>query len=166
MLEQVGSNLKKLDLMEEYDLLVQHVEQVEKHVHFIAEIKRTTSDINNMVQVNVITDSTPVSVINHWLEQVQIFAKNLNEAKKRTDLVKDEIEKAAKNLVHFQQQCKKQLATYQERMNRVFNLEEITSLSDLVNWRAEIASLIQIYEGQEQNVQDLKLVQKQLDLVC
>jgi hypothetical protein len=165
MVEKVGANLKKLGLIEEYDLLVQHVEQVEKHINFIAEIKRTTSDINNMVQVNIITDSTPVSVINNWLEQVQFFAKNLNEAKKRTDLVKDEINTAAKKLAHFQQQCKEQLAYYQERMNKVFNLEEIASLSDLVNWRAEIASLIQIYEGQEQNVQDLKLVQKQLDLM-
>ncbi len=165
MIEKVGANLRKLELIEEYDILIQHVEQVEKYIVFIAEIKRTTSDINNMVQINIITDSTPVSVINNWLEQVQFFTRKLDGAQKMTYLVKDEISAAAKSLAYFQQKCKEQLAYYQDRMNKVFNLEEIASLSDLVNWRAEIGSLIQIYEGQDQNVQDLKLVQKQLDLV-
>ncbi|AEG14187.1 hypothetical protein Desku_0571 [Desulfofundulus kuznetsovii DSM 6115] len=165
MLKNIGSNLEKLGLDEEKKQLEAHVNKVEKHVHDIAEVKRTASDIENMVQNNKITSSTPVSVLNAWLEQVKEFAGRLEKAKKRTDIAQGDVEAAARKLVDFQQACKEQLVQYQERTANVYNIKDITSLSDIAYWRGEVASLILIYEGQEKDVEDLKLVQKQLDLV-
>ncbi|WP_066633163.1 hypothetical protein [Desulfolucanica intricata] len=165
MTEKIGKNLEKLSFLDEQQLLIEHVEQVDKHVHFIADIKRIASDIDNMVQSNVVTDSTPISVLNNWLEQVQEFAKRLEEAKKRASITLEDIKSATHKLADFQKGCKAQLVRNHERMTNIYNIDQISTLSEISNWRFEIASLISIYDGQEQDVEDLKLVQKHLDLI-
>lgn len=165
MLVKIGGNLSRLGLDEEKRLLEAHVEKVEKHIHLITDIKRTVSDIESMIKNNVITNTTPVQVLNVWLEQVNDYEERLKKAKQMRDIDQDDVEKAAEKLADFRKACQNQLILYKERTVNIYNIKEITSLSDIANWRGEIASLIQIYEGQEKDVEDLKLVQKQLDLV-
>lgn len=165
MIVNIGGNLAKLGLDEEKKQLEAHVGEVEKYIRFITEVKRTASDIENMVQNNVVSNSTPVQVLDTWLEQVKEFAKRLKEAKARKKIVQGDIDAATKKLAEFQKACQEQLEQHQERMTQVYNIKEISSLSDIAYWRNEVASLLVIYEGLEKDVDDLKLVQKQLDLV-
>jgi cobalamin biosynthesis Mg chelatase CobN len=165
MLKIVGSNLSELGLEEERELLETHVDKVAERIQFIEELKRTASDIDKMVRNNIITNSTSVSELNAWLEQVKDFRKRLDNAKMRADIVQDDIDVAARKLADFNNACQNQLELYKERATAVFNINEINTSIDITNWQGEIASLLSVYDGQERDVEDLKLVQKQLDLI-
>ncbi len=165
MLINVGSNLSKLGLEEEKKQLEAHVDKVAEHIEFIAEIKRTASDVENMVRNSAISNSTSVSELNAWLEQVKDFEKRLKKAEMRADIVQDDINVASRKLADFKDACQNQLEVYKKRATAVFNINEINTSIDITNWQREIASLLSIYDGQERDVEDLKLVQKQLDLI-
>jgi hypothetical protein len=165
MLKIVGSNLSELGLEEERELLETHVDKVAERIQFIEELKRTASDIDKMVRNNKITNSTSVSELNAWLEQVKDFRKRLDNAKMRADIVQDDIDVAARKLADYNNACQNQLELYKERATAVFNINEINTSIDITNWQGEIASLLSVYDGQERDVEDLKLVQKQLDLI-
>ncbi|AFV11898.1 hypothetical protein Tph_c16950 [Thermacetogenium phaeum DSM 12270] len=165
MLIKIGENLSKLELFEEKRLLEAHVEKVEQQINLITDIKRTVSDIEVMLKNNIITSTTPFQVLVAWLEQVNNYEIRLEKAKKLKDINLNDVDEAAKKLENFRKDCQNQLQLYKERVLNVFNITEIKSLSDLAYWRSEIDSLIRIYEGREKDIEDLKLVQKQLELV-
>jgi hypothetical protein len=162
---QIAVSLKKLNLLEEQAQLEAHVEEVEKNIKLIARINSVAEDVDNMVRRNCITENTPVSVLNSWLEQAARFEQYLEMAKQRTRLVNSNIDKAVKDLSTFKQQCKRQLSHYKERMRKVFDIQILSSESDLEYWRHEIAALKVIYSGQEKDVEDLNQVIKHLDLI-
>ena len=164
-MHNVGRNLNKLGFTYEQKLLEAHVEEVEKNVRLIEELRQTTADIDNMVISNKITDSIPVSTLNVWLEQVEEFAERLQKAKQRTDIVEADVRDATQKLIKFQQACKEQIIRDRERTEKVYCIEELTSPGEIANWRNEVGLLIAIYEGEEKDVEDLKLVQQQLDLI-
>ncbi len=165
MLTNVGSNLSKLGLEEEKKQLEAHVDKVAERIEFIAEIKGTASDVENMICNNVISNSTSVSELNAWLEQVKDFEKRLKKAEMRADIVQDDINVASRKLADFKDACQNQLKDYKKRAAAVFNINEINTSSIITNWQSEITSLLSIYDGQERDVEDLKFVQKQLDLI-
>ncbi len=165
MLKNVGSNLLELGFDEEKKQLESHVDKVAERIEFIEEVKRTTSDVDNLVQSNIITNFTPVVELNAWLELVKDFEERLEKAKLRADITKEEIDTAVRKLTNFKNDCQKQLELYKERAAAVFNISEISTLTDITNWQNEIASLLTIYDGQERDVEDLKLVQKQLSII-
>lgn len=165
MLRNVGSNLFDLGLEGEKNQLESHVDTVVERIEFIQEVKRTASDIDNMVQNNIITNFAPVAEINAWLEQVKDFEERLEKAELRADIAKEEIDTAVRKLAQFKKDCQNQLELYKERAAAVFNISEINTLTDITNWQSEIASLLTIYDGLERDVEDLKFVQKQLNLI-
>lgn len=165
LMSNVERNLANLGLTSEVGQLRAHVEEIEQHVRHIAEVKRVISDIENMIRANRVTNSTRVTDIQTWLNQVQDYALKLTEAEHRTDIVKEDIRKTRENLAYFQVACNEQLTKAKERTEAVYNIESFPSLSDIANLRTEVAALISIYDGREKDVQDLKLIQRQLDLL-
>ncbi len=163
-MRNVRTNLIKLGFTDEQELLEVHVEEIGRHVRLIEDLRQTAADIDNMVRTNKVTDSTPISSLNVWLEQIKEFAERLNQARQRTDIARDNVRDATKKLNNFYKACKEQLIRDRERTENVFCIEELTSPGEIANWRNEVASLITIYDEEEKDVEDLKLVQKQLDL--
>jgi hypothetical protein len=164
---KIGGNLARLGLEEERQQLDEHVERIEEHIDFLTELRTVASDIDNMILTNIVTKETKVSVLNDWLCQAKEFYERLDKAKGRKDkdIDQSDIRSAAMKLTEFVKACKDQLEFYKSRTTAVYNIRELSSLSDIANWRNEVAVLIQVYEGQERNVEDLKLVQRQLDLI-
>ncbi len=162
---QIAKSLKKLDLLEEQQMLEDHVYQVEKNVQLISKINRVVSDVNNMVERNYITNNTPVSVLNMWLQQTEEFEKHLELAANQPNFLQTDIDKASKTLKDFKEKCQKQLSYYKERMRKIFDIEILSSTNDLEYWRMEIAALKVIYEGFDKDLEDLGQVLKHLDLI-
>lgn len=165
MVNLVGENLKKLNLERERAQLVKHVEEIKQNVRFLAEIKEITSKIDDLVTTKAINNNMPISVINSLLKQVGDYECLLKEAGKRTNITEAEILKAEQRLEKYETQAKNQIAEYQERVAAVLNINKIQSMSDIELLRSEVVSLIRIYEGQEQDIEDLKMVLRQLDLI-
>ncbi len=164
MLINVGGNLSKLGLEEQKQRLERHVEWIEEQVEFLAEIHRTTTDIENMILSNVVTAATKVFVLNDWLRQAEGLAGRLDAARQRADFDRDELDRAAKKLRDFKRACEDQLSMHRQRAANVYDTREIASLSDIANWRNEVTDLLRVFEGQELDVEDLKAVQTQLHL--
>jgi hypothetical protein len=162
---QIAVSLKKLNLLEEQAQLEAHVEEVVKNIKFITKINRVAEDVENMVRRNHITDNTPVSVLNSWLEQAARLEHRLDVANQRIGLVNTNIDEAVQALSTFKQQCKKQLLHYKERMTKVFDIQTLSSKSDLEYWRREIAALKVIFSEQKKDIEDLNQVIKHLDLI-
>ncbi len=165
MLTHVGGNLSKLGLKEQEQRLERHVEWIEEQVEFLAEIHRTTTDIENMILSNVVTAATKVSVLNDWLRQAEGLIGRLDAARQRADFDRDALDSAAKKLRDFKRACEDQLSMHRQRAANVYDTREIASLSDIANWRNEVTDLLRVFEGQELDVEDLKAVQTQLHLV-
>lgn len=163
--ERIAPTLNKLGLTSEREQLIKHVEKVEENIRHIAEIKQTAENIEKMLQKNIITNSTPLSSINKWIEQARGFASHAKEAHKRTDLARGELEVAIAKLKKFYEECKAQICSYQKRLSSLYNIEELNTLSEITYWQKEAASLRSIFEGQDRNTEDISLVQKQLDLI-
>jgi hypothetical protein len=164
-LSKIAPVLEKLELIDEKEQLVAHVNQVETDLRHIAEIKQTASDIRNFVLNNVLTNSTPLSHLNRWLEQVKSLAIRLKEARERTDLARDELDEAAKRLKYFRDKCKEQIESYNDRTTKLYNIEKLSSISDISYWRKEATTLSIIFQGYDRDIEDLELVIKQLDLI-
>lgn len=141
------------------------MEEIEKNVRLITDVKNAAHDIELMVAKNKITDAVPIIVLQNWLEQVKKYACLLSEARSRSDIVQNEVKDASRALAVFQKGCQEQQARHHQRAQDVYAIETISSFSELANWRNEIASLIKIFEGFEKDVEDLRLVQRQLDLI-
>lgn len=161
----VSNKLLALGFLEESNVLIKHIEAVENHVRLIAKIRQLEANINNLIYNNKITESTPIRAINNWMLQASDYSNQLNEVAKQNKKPLEELKIPLGKIQAFNDKCKEQISYYQSRVNRIFNIDVISSLSDIANWRAEIAALIIIYEGDPHNIEDLKLVQKQLDLL-
>ena len=82
-------------------MLEDHVYQVEKNVQLISKINRVVSDVNNMVERNYITNNTPVSVLNMWLQQTEEFEKHLELAANQPNFLQTDIDKASKTCLLY-----------------------------------------------------------------
>lgn len=164
-MKRIGSNLEELNLIEEKKMLEKQVEEVEKHINLIENMKRLATDINSFINKNVITYNTKISTLKNWLEQVQIFDDRIEEAIIGTVLIKNDLKKVAAKLAAFQDSCKLQIENYKERMIGIYDIEGFKTADEISLCRSEVNSLIFVYEGEEQDISDLKQVQKQLDLI-
>jgi hypothetical protein len=166
MLNILGSNLRKLGYQEKYDLLEKRVTIVEENINFITEVKRTVTDIEHFVLNNKVRDTTPISSLHNWLDQIQEFAVRIVEAENRPYLVNEgKLRNCKQKLASFQKQCKDQIDLNRKRTENIYSIEKIESLGQIANLRNEVASLISIHQGDEKEVEDLQCVQRQLDLI-
>jgi hypothetical protein len=138
---------------------------VEEQVNLLTDIRNVTKDVESMIQKNVVTNATPIYALTHWVEQVKTFSERIKLAKSKTNLVQDNLNRATEKLYKFNQECMNQIELHQKNIREIYNIEELSSYSDIANWQQKIAALLLIFADQDRDVEDLKLVQKQLDLI-
>jgi hypothetical protein len=165
LIVKVGRNLKTLGLDDEYELLKKHVSSVEEKITLITAMRNLTTEIQSMLNINSVTNSTPVSTLTAWIEQADKFLERLKEAKHWTHLVQTDVEGNENKLLKFKGNCKAQIDQYRDRTATIFNIENIETISDIGLWRKEIGTLLVVYENCDSNLEDLLSVQKHLDLI-
>jgi hypothetical protein len=163
-MSSVGRNLQNLGLDEEQTLLAEHVEEIEENVRFIEELKQTVTNIKQMVDSNIVNDSTTMQTLYSWLEQVQNYAKGLETALLHTKVVESEVTDAKKMLAQFQRKCLEQVDRNKQRLVDIYDIQEVNSISQISTWKQEVALLKKIFED-DKNIEDLILVQQQLELI-
>ena len=117
-----------------------------------------------MIADSVINDSTSMETLKSWLDQIQIYAQRLAERRMKTILVDRDVAESKKMLAHFQQKCSEQVELNKERLVKIYDIEEIKNLGQILDWKQEATKLMSIFVG-DKNAEDLALVQKQLDLL-
>jgi len=164
MINNIGRNLKKIGLEEERQLLEQHVNEIETNVRFIAGIREAVAKVSKFVSENAISSTTSVVVLKQWAEQAEALKVSLEGGLGRTELVRNELEKAIEKLKQFYQSCQNQIQEHNIRAANIYEHRQIMNATDITSWREEAASLIRVFEGQEKDIEDIKQVLKQLEL--
>ncbi|WP_143156985.1 hypothetical protein [Desulforamulus putei] len=164
-MKNVKANLECIDLDEEKEQLVQHMRQVEEHVHELARIKRVREDISRLVDKQI-DDQITVVTLRGWLERVQELAGRLEQARCRADIAGRQIEEARCQLAEFQRNCLRQIEAIKERANKVFAFSVVKGMTDLYNLVREATALCHLYSGNPRDLEDLELVQRQAELMA
>lgn len=162
-MKKMGNSLQLLGLIDEKKQLEKHVQEVDANIRFLTDVREVSSNIDKLVNNSMLTN-IPLVTINSYLEQVKDLRKLLEEARKKSEITKLEIDKAEAKLKQFENDCKDYISKCRDRMEAIYEVEEFKSLGEIELLRKEAAALAQIYLGQEQDVEDLTLVLKQLDL--
>lgn len=88
----------------------------------------------------------------------------LGDARMRIVVVERDVNDAKKMLALFQKNCLEQVERNKERLVNIYNIEEISNLSEISAWKQEVTLLIKVFESDTDN-EYLILIQKQLDLL-
>jgi len=105
-----------------------------------------------------------MEILNSWLEQVQAFVRRLGDSRMKIVVVERDVNDAKKMLALFQKNCLEQVERNKERLVNIYNIEEISNLSEISAWKQEVTLLIKVFESDTDN-EYLILIQKQLDLL-
>lgn len=160
---KIGGNLDTIGLDEEIKQLEAHVEEVEKNVQVLTEIRESTEAVKKLIEHNTVSEASTITDLRAWLEQVETLRKNLKAAREKTNIAKNEIDEAAAKLKQFSQSCREQLQEHYSRAADIYNHRQITCLADITSWKTEVVDLIRIFAGQEKDLEDFNQVMKQLE---
>jgi hypothetical protein len=165
MLHLVGRNLDVLGLDEECTSLKQHVSEIEKRIQQITSIQGLSGEIDSMLHINIVTNSIPISTLNDWIEQANSFLERINEAKYWSHLAQVDLAASEKKVLLFKEKCKKQVNEYHDRLAAIFNIESIENIGDIEKWRQEVATLLTVYDVNDNNLRDLQNIQRYFNLL-
>lgn len=165
MINNVCSSLSALSLDSEREQLEAHVNRIAANIELIAELRRTALDVQRMVTTNVVTSATKVSVVYDWIQQAESLDERLKKAQQMSDIDQNDALSASRALREYIRSCERTLAAQTERMNMVYQISQLDSLSEIGYWRNEVADLMHVYEGYDKDIDDLKAVQRQLKLI-
>ncbi len=159
----IGRNLEQIGLNDEKRMLEAHVEEVEKNVRLLAEIKESTEEVRKLIERNTVSETSTVTELLEWLEQAKTLKTNLQEARGKTNIAKHEISEAAIRLEQFSQACRKQIQQHKSKAVSIYNHRQITCLADITKWKSEVTELTRVFAGKEKDIEDFRQVIKQLE---
>lgn len=159
MLKLVGENLKALGLDKEFHQLEGHVEGVTSEVDRRAKIKVIIDEVRSFIDSHCVTPATKVAELRGWLNASHELNISLEEAKGRDNI--PQITKAQYQLKDFEKNCKEQLDKHESRASSIWNTE-LNSIQDVKDTAQEVRTLITIYDGIKEDIEDFYLMSRLL----
>lgn len=161
----VGGNLEKMGLEDERRLLEKHVDEVEKNIRLLANIKASKDDTRRFLENKVVSERSPLADLQGWSEKAEGLLSTLQLAREQTQIGKYEIDKTIDDLTEFIEACDQQVRQHRSNAADIFNHRTVTCLADIADWRTEALEFRRIFAGYDQDVQDFLLIIKQLELL-
>jgi len=164
MIDQVGANLGKIGLEEERRELVAHVDEVKRNVRRLEELERATQETQTFLSTASVSPDSRMTDLEEQLKKAEKLRDNLRAARTYAHLASFGSDQIMAKLEEFIERCNKQIQQHKAGTGDVYNYRKITSLSDIHVWKSEVKRYIDIFAGRERDVEDFRLVLKQLDL--
>ena len=164
MIDQVGANLGKIGLEEERSKLVAHVDEVKRNVERLEELERATQETRRFLSTASVSPDSRIIDLEEQLKKAEKLRDNLRMARTYVHLASLGSDEIMVKIEEFIEGCSKQIQQHTAGTGDVYNYREITSLSDIHVWKSEVKRYIDIFAGRERDVEDFRLVLKQLDL--
>lgn len=164
MKTNVGGNLREIGLEEELSLLEIHVEEVQKNVRRLAEIKDSTEEANKLLDNSIVSTTSMLTDLKDWREKAEKLKENLLEAREQTFVGRHEIDNLINKLNQFITSCHNQIELHRSEAMKIYNHRPITCQTDLAEWKTEVMRFIRVFDGHERDLQDFRQVVRQLDL--
>ena len=160
----VGGNLETIGLEEEKRLLEDHVEEVQKNVHLLAEIEASTKEAKKLLNSNTVSTTSILIDLQEWLEKAEKLKGDLQLAREQTVVGRHEIDDIASKLEGFLRSCADQIQQHKSKASSIYDHRNIACLADISAWRTEVIEFARIFSGHEKDIQDFRQVVKQLEL--
>lgn len=166
-MNRLSRNLEKLGLLKEKQTLIEYMSMIEEQISEIENAARLLSDIASFVASNVITSNTKIVTLKSMLQQIEqeAFFTKLQSADNLSGVDRKELAATKQRLAAFQNEITTTLDKHFNRMMDLYDIEQLDSADDIAFWRNEVADLIILNDGEEQDLSDLIQVQQQLDLI-
>lgn len=162
--KNVASNLEELGMLDEHGQLLEHLTKLEKNILQMEEIRQAASDVDTLISQNTITSITPLDVLERLLEHSSGLDARLSQAAEM-GVAKGLVKSAREKLDGLRKKCREQIQRYQETMSAIYNIQRLDSLGDIEFWRQTVSAMMVVYSGHDQDIEDLKSVQRQIDLL-
>lgn len=160
MMGLIGKNLKSLKLESCYNQLEVHVNKIKKDLEILQRMNVIFDEVKSFVNNNRVTKSTKIIDLKRYKESIE---KNLQELKKYDNLrTTGKFKEGIDLLLKFKENCDNQIELHQERAIALFNVK-IGNLDDVFRVQQEVTELIDIYTGQERDLEDFRLMLKILN---
>lgn len=163
LLNLVGGNLKKLELLEQYKEIEKRAYEVTEWAEKTAQAKQLARDIQSLLQIN--KEDTFRIVRLAKIRGLQITAEEYKtEAKElSSNITLDILNESLTHLLEFMNKLKE---TEKEIMDRAIALwdTKIYSEKDVDDIQIKVSELIQTFEGCERDLSDLYAMEKALQM--
>ncbi|MCD6401981.1 MAG: hypothetical protein J7L73_08660 [Anaerolineales bacterium] len=161
MLKLIGENLKIMGLQNEFQQLEEHVHKIVSDVDRRARIKIIVDEVKSFVESRRVTPASKVVELKGWLKAIKDLRSALEDARGRDNI--PQIAKAEGQLRDLEKSCREQLSTHDSRASSIWNME-LTSLQDIKNTAQEVRTLLTIYDGMDEDVEDFHLMSRFLGI--
>lgn len=161
----VASNLGTLGMDGERGALERRVQQYEEHIDLLVKVASLKADAAKLVEASGPSDATPMRAIHARLEEVARIEHEIAEVEERgAKGVGSHLAAARKDLERARRACEGQIERHNARLLAVYNAE-VRDLADVRELEHEVMELRRLFEGQDEDFEDLVMVQRQLALL-
>ncbi|HHX45367.1 MAG TPA: hypothetical protein GX714_15465 [Chloroflexi bacterium] len=162
---RVADNLNTLGMEEERAALERRVRQFEEHIGFLTTVAKLRSAAAKLAETSSPDDSTPMRAINARLEDAARIEDEVAAAEeRRISAVRGQLAAARGDLERVRLACKRQIERHKARLLAVYN-RQVRNLGDLRDFESEVMALRRLFEGEDDDLGDLAMVQRQLALL-
>ncbi|MEE4355993.1 MAG: hypothetical protein V2I97_05940, partial [Desulfococcaceae bacterium] len=160
MIEQTGRNLQTLGLSDLFKKLERHVRKNVARIEELEKISFIVDETRAFLDSHQAGSDSKISELNDRIKKCGELSENLLKAKKKGQDIAD-IDRLLKRMNKFTAECKKIKEMHKEEANKLWNLE-FNTLEDIRTARIKVKNLMGIYFGQEMDMDDLTMMDKQL----
>lgn len=141
-----------------------HLADIEEKIREIEKLRGVLTDINSLIS-NPVSPETTRATLKEYKKASRELMERVRDAINRGVYDLKELDDKVKKLLEFINKCDHLLQQSKERARQLFNVLEFSSLLELESMLSEVNALIKIFAGEEKDVEDLQLVQKQLGML-
>ncbi|HIE13900.1 TPA: hypothetical protein EYP70_01365, partial [Candidatus Bathyarchaeota archaeon] len=162
LIDQVGHNLKTIDLKEFASKIEAHalrvISQIEERQRILYIVNEAQAYLDS--HQNRIVPQSRVVELRAWIKGAKELVAPLTRAGQQINT--PEIKTIMQKLDKFQEACKAQIKQHEDRFGKLWNLSFHT-LEDIKNGQREVDQLLSIFsEDNPANIEDLYAMQQQL----
>jgi len=158
-IDQVGGNLKKLGMFDLHKKLEKHVSGIIARIEERQKVAYIVEEVEAFIAGHRIDESIKVNELKAWSENVDDFLKGLKKAKRQIDV--PDIDRLISETAVFKKACKDLIKSHKKRAGKLFD-KKFVDLEDIRSTRNEVKELMNLFTGQEADLEDILMMVRQL----
>ncbi|RLC20991.1 MAG: hypothetical protein DRI57_03445 [Deltaproteobacteria bacterium] len=155
-LEQVGGNLKALGLRDLSKRLERHVVKIISNIEELQKLAYIGDEARAFIDSHRITSHSRVAELSSWSKKCDELNRSLRKAKGVPD-----IDQLIEKVTDVKKSCKDQVKQHKKRATKLWEWT-FSSLEDVRSAKVEVKILMDIFAGQEMDLEDLSSMDRQL----
>lgn len=151
-LEQVGGNLKELGLNDLFKQLDRHVMGIISNIEERQKLAYIVDEARAFLDSRRVSESSKIAELNDWAKHCDELNRTLRRVRDRNSV--PDIERCIEDITKFKKYCKDQTKQHKKRAEKLWN-RKFSNLEDVRAARSEIRELMDIFSGQEMDMEDI-----------